>query len=164
VCKFLWDFEAKKETGSISEQNMYSYYKIENNKSEGIVNEVLQLIQRFNIDKEKDQKIEQLLKESLDTFKKLDGDGEAQFYIFRKLCFELSNIVRSMPKSNGNADWQGMSDILYFYSLTFTYFMSNDHYSSVTSEKEVTVRKCDIPDFTRYFEKSKIHISLKLIF
>ena len=139
---------------------MYSYYKIENNKSEPVINEVLQLIQRFNIDKEKDKVIEELLQTALETFKRLDGDDEAQFYVLRKLCFEMSHIVRSLPKSNGNADWQGISDILYFYSMTFTYFMMNDHYTSVSSEKEVTVRKCDIPDFTRYFEKSKIFLHI----
>ncbi len=121
------------------------------------MNETLDLIKIYGVDTEKENTLQELLQRTKETIKSLDGDLKVQFYVFRKLCLLLSNHVRTLPKSNGNVDWQGTSDILYFYSLTFNYFMINDFYTCVHPEKEVTVRKCDIPDFTRYFEKSRLY-------
>lgn len=119
----------------------------------GIVNEVEDIIKKFNVKEEIDQGLKEIKQKASDLIVAFKDDEEAQFYIIRKLLFDLSNLVRTIQKANA-VDWQGMSDILYFYSITFTYF-TNHSYPAVSSEKEATVRKCDIPDFSKYFEKSK---------
>jgi len=124
-------------------------------KTDGIINEILHILKVYSVDDDFGQLILNILENVKVIRKRLQGDKEAEFYVLRKLCLKLSNMLRTPKKSTG-LDWQGLSDILYFYSLTFTYFTSNDFYTQVQSEKEVTVRKCDLPDFTQYFTKRDV--------
>lgn len=80
------------------------------------------------------------------------NDYEFRFYLLRKLCLDLSNLMNKVPSAS-NLDYQGMSDNLYFYSVTFHYF-TNYNYTSVTSHELAIVRKCDIPNPAKYFNES----------
>lgn len=121
-------------------------------KSEFIINELRFILKRWNVRQEVDDAVEATLSLARKTFETLNGDYEAKFYILRRIFLKISNILRTLPNAP-STDWRGISDILYFYSLTFTYVTQNN-YPQVCSEKEATVRRCDIPDFSRYFEKS----------
>ena len=154
----MWDLNKYKEVQEITlaDQNLYNFYKIAKSdcqKFEGIVNEVVNIIRTMSVQTDVDQDIAEIVQKASKTIAELKSDKEAQFFVIRRLFLQLSNLIRSLPKSN-LVDWQGISDILYFYSLTFTY-ITNTISSSVSSEKEVNVRKCDIPNFAKYFEESK---------
>ena len=151
MCQHIWDFSLQ-FTQTESDQNLYNFLNPES-KTDGIINEILHILKVYSVDDDFGQLILNILENIKEIRKRLQGDKEAEFYILRKLCLKFSNMFRTPKKSTG-LDWQGLSDILYFYSLTFTYCIVNDFYTQVQSEKEVTVRKCDLPDFTQYFTKS----------
>ena len=150
MCQHIWDFSLQ-FTQTESDQNLYNFLNPES-KTDGIINEILNILKVYSVDDDFGQSVLNILENVKEIRRRLQGDKEAEFYILRKLCLKLSNMMRTPKKSTG-IDWQGLSDILYFYSLTFTYFNLNEFYIQVQSEKEVTVRKCDLPDFTQYFTK-----------
>jgi hypothetical protein len=129
--------------------------KTRSEKNEGIVNELLEILSKHEVKKEVLNHVHFLIMRTYLMQSKCNDD-EARFYYFRKLFLELSNSIRTLPK-NSTVDWQGLSDILYFYAFTFTYF-TNHNYPSVFSEKEVTVRICDMPDPQRFLKSNFIKL------
>ena len=77
---------------------------------------------------------------------------ECKFYLIRKAFLEISHRIRKIKDDNLNSI--ALSDILFFYAFTYTYFTSYD-YASVSSEK-VNVRKCDVIHPKIYFDKSNV--------
>jgi len=110
------------------------------------------MIGTYNQNQEMNNKIRLAFAEAVKTIKQAPNDHEFKFYVLRKLCLDLSNIFNKVP-SLGNLDYQGMSDHLYFYSVTFNYF-TNYNYLSVSSHELAVVRKCDIPNPAKYFNES----------
>jgi hypothetical protein len=145
-CNNLWD---RNNEGNEGER------KGKQDKSEGILNEFLDIIDKHDQKKELQKAIEYQKSRTISIITKLEpNDHEARFFYIRKLFLEISNCLKSLPK-NPNVDWQGLSDILYFYAFTFTYFTSNN-YPSVTSEAEATVRACDMPDPQKFIKSINI--------
>lgn len=146
ICNNLWDRTNEGMEGG-------NERKGKQDKSEGILNEFLEIIEKYDVKKELHKAIEYQKSRTLSILSKLENnDHEAKFFYIRKLFLEISNCLKSLPK-NPSVDWSALSDILYFYAFTFTYFTSNN-YPSVTSETEATVRACDMPD-PQKFIKSK---------
>jgi len=96
-----------------------------------------------------EKKIRTALLDTIETIKTFPQDFELRFYAVRKLCLYLSNIFNKIS-SQKHIDYQGVSDTLYFYSITFTYF-TNYNYPTVASYDPVVVRACDVPNPAKYF-------------
>lgn len=124
-------------------------------RSEGVLDEVLICIGMLNLKAEAEENVRQALLQAINLMTQAKKDHEVSFYAVRKLCLDLSNILKKVP-AHPSIDCLGISDILYFYSVTFTYF-TNHGYPSVNSYEKASVRKCDVPDFARYFTESNIY-------
>jgi hypothetical protein len=155
ICDYLWDFSMDDPMLTLD-----SAKRSKMDKSEKIFNEFLEIINKYEIKKDVQNSIDYTRAKTYTTLNKLGMDYEAKFYYIRKLFIEISNYLRVLPK-NSNVDWLGLSDILYFYSFTFTYF-TNHNYSTVYSEKEANVRACDMPDPQRYIKSIRIFLILIL--
>lgn len=121
-------------------------------KSEGVLDEVLICLGMLRLKAETEEAVRQALLQAISLMTQAKKDYEVSFYAIRKLCLDLSNILKKVS-SHPSIDCVGISDVLYFYSVTFTYF-TNHAYPSVNSHEKATVKKCDVPDFTRYFTES----------
>jgi len=113
----------------------------------------MRMIGTYNKIQDLNNKIRLAFLEAVKTINQAPQDSEFKFYVLRKLCLDLSNIFNKVPSTN-TLDYQGMSDNLYFYSITFNYF-TNYNYPSVSSHEQAIVRKCDIPNPYKYFNESK---------
>ncbi len=134
------------------QQNSAAFYQIFRNE-EGVLDEILSMIGTYNKKPELNNPIRLALLDIVNMIKKRQNDHNWKFYTLRKLCLELSHILNKVSSAN-TLDYQGMSDVLYFYSVTFSYF-TNHNFPSVSSQEKVVVRKCDIPNFAKYFSDGK---------
>ena len=131
-------------------------------RSEGVLDEVLICLGMMNLKAETEETVRQALLQASSLMTQAKKDYEVSFYAIRKLCLDLSNILKKAP-AHPSIDCIGISDILYFYSITFTYF-TNHAYPSVSSHEKAAVKKCDVPDFTRYFtDSNNIIVYMSLI-
>jgi len=117
---------------------------------EGILDKLFEMIDKYSEKKQDlEKKIRTALLDTIETIKTFPQDFELRFYAVRKLCLYLSNIFNKIS-SQKHIDYQGVSDTLYFYSITFTYF-TNYNYPTVASYDPVVVRACDVPNPAKYF-------------
>mmetsp|Transcript_13251 Transcript_13251/g.11337 ORF Transcript_13251/g.11337 Transcript_13251/m.11337 type:complete len:104 (-) Transcript_13251:534-845(-) len=91
--------------------------KKKNDKNESILNELLEICQKHELKKDYVNDIKFFLNMAYLRITK-STDEEAKFYYIRRLFLDISNTIRFQTK-NPNVDWLGLSDILYFYSVTF---------------------------------------------